>query len=58
MEIALDGEKDLLSVIQHQPFYSSYSGSYGYGPAVIGIPRKRISEPLCRRHPGKECQKD
>lgn len=24
MEIALDGEKDLLGIIQHQPFYSSH----------------------------------
>lgn len=24
MEIALDGERDLLGIIQHQPFYSSH----------------------------------
>lgn len=50
VERALNRDKGLLRVIQHQPFYSSYSiCRYEYGPALVDKTRQRVSKSLCRR---------
>lgn len=56
--IALHRDKGLLSVIQHQPFYSSYSVHVALQASPDGQNMKVVSELLCRRHPRKECQRN
>lgn len=59
VEIALNRDKGLLSVIQHQPFYSSYSMHiWAWASPGVDKTMKRVSKSLCRRYPRKECQRD
>jgi len=58
VEIALSRDKGLFSVIQHQPFYSSYSMLIRVCASPDGgRTRKRFSKSLCRRYARKECQR-